>query len=97
MYFLFNFLFLCFYDNVTFKLNIHVRKIVRATSFSKWPPISGWMGPAGPLHCNPRLNTATGEVKLVLKKPSLTSSSQLADAISTESSSTGPYDDMCKR
>ena len=29
---------------------------VRAPSFSKWPPILGWMGPVGPLYCNPRLN-----------------------------------------
>ena len=31
---------------------------VRAPSFSKWPPILGWLGPVGPLCCNPRLNTA---------------------------------------
>ena len=31
---------------------------MRAPSFSKWPPILGWMGPVGPLYCNPRLNAA---------------------------------------
>ena len=31
---------------------------MRAPSFSKRPPILGWMGPVGPLCCNPRLNTA---------------------------------------
>ena len=30
---------------------------VRAPSFSKWPPIIGWMGKVGPLCCSPRLNT----------------------------------------
>ena len=32
---------------------------VRAPSFSKWPPILGWMGRVGPLCSNPRLNTGS--------------------------------------
>ena len=53
-----------FYTLGIFKYNQSYKKFtvlspiyVRAPSFSKWPPILGWMGPVGPLCCNPRLNT----------------------------------------
>ena len=54
-----------FYTLGIFKYNQSYKKFtvlspiyVRAPSFSKWPPILGWMGRVGPLCCNPRLNTA---------------------------------------
>ena len=55
-----------FYTLGIFKYNQSYKKFtvlspiyVRAPSFSKWPPILGWMGPVGPLCCNPRLNTVS--------------------------------------